>query len=154
MPAQMPFEPDEVPYALPQIARLQEGVKAEFDLISGRMSWLVVSESFIFSAFATAVANYRPDHSLRGPLLFLIMVMPLVGILMSASVYLAILAGHQAMATLKDQRERMVAALPPRLLIDLISTHSPEQRWGNLPTHVIPPVLLVVWTVAFVLLIT
>ena len=56
------FEPDDVAYVLSQIARLGEGLKAEFDLIAGRMSWLMISESFIFSAFATALANYRPDH--------------------------------------------------------------------------------------------
>jgi hypothetical protein len=44
------FEPGDVPHVLSQIARLGEGLKAEFDLITGRMSWLVIAESFIFSA--------------------------------------------------------------------------------------------------------
>jgi hypothetical protein len=57
-----PFDSVEVAHALTQIARLVEGVKAEFDLIAGRMSWLVISESFIFSAFATALASFRVDH--------------------------------------------------------------------------------------------
>jgi hypothetical protein len=56
------FDPGNVPHVQPHIARLGEGRKAEFDLIAGRMSWLVISESFLFSAFATAIANYRPDH--------------------------------------------------------------------------------------------
>jgi hypothetical protein len=38
------FDPVEVPNALAQIARLAEAVKWEFDLIAGRMTWLVVSE--------------------------------------------------------------------------------------------------------------
>jgi hypothetical protein len=57
-----PFDPGEIPHALTQLVRLAEGVKSEFDLIAGRMSWLVIAESFIFSAFATAISSYRPDH--------------------------------------------------------------------------------------------
>jgi hypothetical protein len=38
------FGPGDVPHALSQIARLGEGLKAEFDLLAGRMSWLVMSE--------------------------------------------------------------------------------------------------------------
>src|SRR5262245_13896751 len=41
------FETSDVPHVLSQIARLGEGLKAEFDLIAGRMTWLVISESFI-----------------------------------------------------------------------------------------------------------
>jgi hypothetical protein len=51
------FNPDEIPNALAQIARLTEGVKAEFDLIAGRMSWLAIAESFIFGAFAAACGS-------------------------------------------------------------------------------------------------
>ena len=66
------FETGDIPHVLSQIARLGEGLKAEFDLIAGRMSWLVIAESFIFSAFATATASYRPDHPLAGMLRYLI----------------------------------------------------------------------------------
>ena len=64
-----------LPHALTQIARLAEGVKSEFDLIAGRMSWLVIAESFIFSAFATALSSYRPDHRMARELIYLIWVM-------------------------------------------------------------------------------
>jgi hypothetical protein len=66
------FETGDIPHVLSQIARLGEVLKAEFDLIAGRMSWLVIAESFIFSAFATATASYRPDHPLAGMLRYLI----------------------------------------------------------------------------------
>jgi len=140
-----PFDAADIPHALTQIARLAEGVKAEFDLIAGRMSWLVIAESFIFSAFATAIASYRSDHNLAGALRYLIYIMPLVGMLLAVCVYVAILAAHRAVDTLKGQRDRMIECLPTRLRIDLISKRSREQRWGNLPTHVIPPVLFLVW---------
>jgi hypothetical protein len=144
------FEPGDVPYVLAQIARLGEGLKAEFDLIAGRMSWLVISESFIFSAFATALASYRPDHPAIGGLLFLAWVLPFVGMILAVTVYLAIVAALSAIDTLKGQRDRMMARLPVQLRIDLISARSRQQWWGNVPAHVLPPVLLLVWALALV----
>ena len=146
-----PFEPGDIPHALAQITRLHEGVKAEFDLIAGRMSWLVIAESFIFSAFATAISNYRQDLRLARELAYLICVLPFVGILLAACVYVSILAAHYALDNLKTQRERMVKRLPRGLWVDLISSHSRVQWWGNLPTHVLPPVLSLIWVGALAL---
>ena len=143
------FASGDVPYVLAQIARLGEGLKAEFDLIAGRMSWLVISESFIFSAFATAVANYRPDHPFVGGLRFLAWVLPFVGMILAICVYVAILAAHSAIDAMKQQRDRMMGGLPTHLRIDLISMRSRQQRWGNLPAHVLPPAFLIVWAVAY-----
>jgi hypothetical protein len=137
--------PDDIPHALAQITRLHEGVKAEFDLGAGRMSWLMIAESFIFSAFATAVANYRPDHQMARELAYLISVLPFVGMLLAVCVYVAILAAHRALDNLKTQRDRMMKRLPRGLWIDLISSRTSVQWWGNLPTHVLPPVLFLIW---------
>jgi hypothetical protein len=150
VPATAPFEPGDIPNALAQVARLHEGVKAEFDLIAGRMSWLVIAESFIFSAFAGAISSYRTDHPRIGELKYLILVLPFVGMFLSACVYTAILAAHSAIGILKCERDRMIARLPSGLQIDLISNASRVQWWGNLPTHVIPPVLFLIWAGAIV----
>jgi hypothetical protein len=139
------FEPGDVPHVLSQIARLGEGLKAEFDLIAGRMSWLVIAESFIFSAFATVMVSYRADHPLIGVLRYLAWVLPFVGMFLAVCVYVAILAALSAVDTLKNQRDRMMAGLPGQLRIDLISAQSRMQWWGNLPTHIIPPVLFLIW---------
>jgi hypothetical protein len=139
------FEPGDVPFALAQITRLHEGVKAEFDLIVGRMNWLMIAESFIFSAFATAVANFRPEHLLARELAYLVYVLPFVGMLLAVCVYVSILAAHRALDSLKTQRDRMLRRLPRGLWIDLISSRTPVQWWGNLPTHVLPPVLFLIW---------
>ena len=50
------FEQGDIPHVLSQIARLGEGLKAEFDLIAGRMSWLIIAESFVFSAMGVQFA--------------------------------------------------------------------------------------------------
>ena len=143
------FELADIPHALAQIARLGEVLKAEFDLLAARMSWLMIAESFIFSAFATAIASYRPDHPAVNVLRYLALVLPLVGMLLAACVYVAILAAGNAVHILKRQRDRMMAGLPPQLRIDLISASSRQEWWGNLPPVVIPPVLFLIWAVAF-----
>jgi hypothetical protein len=147
-----PFDPTEVPNALAQIARLGEGVKSEFDLIAGRMTWLVVSESFIFSAFATVLSTYRPEHHHAPVLLYVLWVMPFTGMFLSAAVYVAIIAAHIALSSLKVQRDQMIEHLPSELRIDLISTRSPVQWWGNVPTHIIPPVFIIIWAGALAML--
>ena len=43
----------------------------------------------------------------------------------------------------------MMAGLPAQLRIDLISARSHQQWWGNLPAYVLPPVLFLVWAVAY-----
>jgi hypothetical protein len=144
------FEPADVPHALSQIARLGEVLKAEFDLLAARMSWLVIAESFIFSAFATASASYRPDHPAVSVLRYLVWVLPFVGMLLAVCVYVAIFAAQSAVRSLKRQRERMMAGLPPHLQIDLISATSREEWWGNVPPLVIPPVLFLIWVGALV----
>jgi hypothetical protein len=135
---------------LVQIARLGEALKAEFDLIAARMSWLVIAESCIFSAFATPLANNRPQQTAVIGLRFLAWILPFVGMILAACVYVAILAALSAIDTLKSQRDRMMTGLPAHLRIDLISARSGQQWWGNVPAHVLPPVLFLVWAVVYV----
>jgi hypothetical protein len=66
------------------------------------------------------------------------------------TVYLAILAALSAIDSLKRQRDRMMAGLPAQLRIDLMSARSRQEWWGNVPAHVLPPVLFLVWAVAYV----
>ena len=105
----------------------------------------VIAESFIFSAFATVMVSYRADHPLIGVLRYQAWVLPFVGMFLAVCVYVAILAALSAVDTLKNQRDRMMAGLPGQLRIDLISAQSRMQWWGNLPTHIIPPVLFLIW---------
>jgi hypothetical protein len=48
----------------------------------------------------------------------------------------------------------MIAGLPAQLRIDLISAQSRQQWWGNLPAHVLPPTLFLVWALMYVFTLT
>jgi hypothetical protein len=137
--------PGDIDRILIQVSRLADGVKSEFDLIAGRMTWLVIGESFIYSAFATSSASYSPDHRFAHSLLYLVWVLPFTGMLLAICVYMAILAAFSSINRLKDQRDRMIGRLPDYLQIDLIATSSRQQLWGNTPAHIIPLALFVTW---------
>ena len=145
-----PFADTDIPYGLTQLGRLADADRAELDLIGMRLSWLVIGESFIFSAFATAVSAYDPSRKLALALLYIIWVMPLLGMLLAGCVYVAILAAQSAGDRLKEQRDRLMERLPQHLRISLISTKSREHWWGNVPPRVIPPVIFLVWLGALV----
>jgi hypothetical protein len=68
---------------------------------------------------------------------------------LAVCVYAAILAALSAIDKLKRQRDRMMAGLPVLLRIDLIAARSRHEWWGNVPAHVIPPVLFLVWAVTY-----
>lgn len=70
---------------------------------------------------------------------------------LAVCVYAAVLAALSAVNTLKNQRDRMMAGLPSQLQIDLISAQSRRQFLGNLPAYLIPPVLFLVWAVAYLI---
>jgi hypothetical protein len=144
----LPFEPADYPYILTQLNRLGQAVDKELDLINYRMMWIVVSESFIFSGFATAAVNYVPDRLfLKTVVGYLLVLMPLLGIFLVSIAIPAIKAAHSAVRRLKDQRDSLERRLPEHLRITLISSKDRENWMGNLPPRFIPWAILLIWLV-------
>ena len=142
----MSFDPAEYPYLLTQLTRLSGAVDKELDLINYRMMWIVVSESFIFSAFATSVINYDPDRMFFQAVVgFLLVLLPLLGIFLSGIAIPAIRAAHSAVRRLKAQRDALELALPEHLRITMIAWADKENRLGNLPARFIPWAIIGIW---------
>jgi len=139
---------DEAVLLLSQLTRIGVAIDKELTLISERMTWLVVSESFMFSAFTTAVANQEKAIVLNtvGYL------MPLVGLLLALLVYPGLLAAHFTAKWLKDERHRFELRLPEDLQVKLLATKR-EHVLGSVPAFVIPVVLFLVWSVIIVVLV-
>lgn len=153
----MDYERDDTSHILTQLGRFDDAIKAEFDLIGLRMTWLVVSESFIFTAFSIAVSNYRQESSgivliLPDALHYLIWALPILGMLMASLVYIAIIAAHSAIYRLKNQRDGMTERLPLHLMIRPISRGDIQHRLGNIPPWGIPPLLFLAWALALCVL--
>ena len=141
-----PCQSEDIGFVLTQIGRLCEAIKAEFDLVGVRMTWLVTSEAFLFAAFATCVMNLKgKDHALPTTIRLLIGMLPILGMIIALLVHIAIRAAHRATERLKADREALMGALPAHLRISLISSRDPEHSAGNLPAKNIPMLIVVVW---------
>jgi hypothetical protein len=147
-----PFAEKDMLHGLTQLGRVADAVRAEIDLVGMRLTWLVIAESFICSAFAVAVASYDPSRILAEVLRYRLWTMPLVGMLLAGCVYVGILAAHRAGEQLMAQREQLMERLPAHLRIRFISSQSREYWWGNVPPRIIPPLIFVVWLGALICL--
>jgi hypothetical protein len=149
MPYSDPSNPtrDEPTQLLAQLARIGLAIDKELTLISERMSWLVISESFIFSAFTVAVANFEKAVVLHA----LAYLTPLVGSLLTLLVYPALLAVHSTATRLKGERGRFEFKLPEALQVKLLASER-EHFGGSVPAFAIPVMLILAWSVILIVL--
>jgi hypothetical protein len=139
--------PGETALLLTQLTRIGVAIDKELTLMSERMSWLVISESFIFSAFTVAFAN----HEKGAVLVAVSCLMPIVGFLMALLVYPGLLAAHTTAKWLKAERHHYELRLPEGLQVKL---RAPTRAHflGSVPAFVIPVMLLSVWTVIIIVM--
>jgi hypothetical protein len=143
-----PGNPELVNQTLVQLGRLGEAISKEYTLVSDRMTWLVISNSFMFSAFTTAVSNYgKGEQPLSLLLLLVIYGIPFLAIAMCLLVLGAIYAAHAAAKRLKKSRKKFEKTLPKYLRIKLVSSKDHEHILGNLPPYIIPILLGITWMV-------
>jgi hypothetical protein len=128
-----------------RLNRLDSNIKAEFDLIGHRMTWLVISQSFLFSAFSLAAANPTGPHVLR----ILLWLLPSLGTVASITVYLAILAAHSVIRKVKKDRRPLEEVANKKFGLELDSCG--DDRWehvvGNVPSLLIPPAIIIAWII-------
>lgn len=136
---------DAISQVLTQLTRVGFAIDKELTLISERMSWLVISESFIFSAYTVAMANMEKSRTLG----LLAWGMPVVGLLLALLVYPALLAADNAARRLKKVRQQFEQKLPEDLQLNLLATDR-EYFWGSIPAFVIPVMLILVWALIIV----
>lgn len=138
---------------LTQLGRYDEAISKEFTLVSDRMVWFVTSESFIFGAFAAVAGYYETNTDKHLRLLSVLRVtLPLLGVVMAAAVIPAISAAHQAAHLLKHRRARLEARLAPHLRATPVTTSAQQHRRGNLPSGLLPYVILAAWVVLLVVM--
>lgn len=133
---------EEIKYRLDRLDAL---IKFEFDLIGYRMTWLVVSQSFLFTAFSVAASNHM-NHPILGRMLWLL---PSVGICVSAIVYFAILAAHSVVRKLKGIRKPLEETANKQFSCEKASVEA--DRWehmlGNVPPYTVPLILTLAWAI-------
>ena len=142
----MPCQKDDLPHFLTQIGRVSDAVKAEFDLIGTRMTWLVISQSFMFATFATAAANVAlPNREFSTVLKYLVVMIPVLGVTFAILVGLAIGTAHSVAIEMKNQRDKLINELPENLRITLVPSRDKAHQNGNLPAAYVPWLLVAAW---------
>ncbi|MFY9825173.1 MAG: hypothetical protein WAM82_27595 [Thermoanaerobaculia bacterium] len=148
-----PLDKDDYSHAIDQLSRLDGAIEKEFTLVSDRMTWMVISEAFIFCAFSTATTSRATAGSLKTVVDCLLILMPFLGLFLAFIVMPAIFAAHQAIQKLKNKRCSLEERLPYKLRIELVSAQDTEHSRGNIPPRWVPSFIVGVWMVLLAALI-
>ena len=137
--------PEISPVDLYRLIRSQ--IEHEDNLNSQRLTWFVASQSFLFTAYAIVVSNFRntsyswADNHLH----LLVLLIPIVSILTCLLIYLTILAGAIAMKNLRRLYEPyenlIVRTLPP------VQGYRLTQLFGQAGPLGLPPIFIAIWLI-------
>lgn len=121
-------------------------IEHEDNLISQRLSWLLASQAFLFTAYAITLNGPVQLHSqtYERHVGLLILMLPIIGIATAVLIWVAILAGLSAMQSLRKDFRRSVENVLPEG-VPAIQTSGAVLLAGHLGPVVIPMVFLVVW---------
>jgi hypothetical protein len=124
---------------------LRDQLQHEDNLITQRLSWLMGSQAFLFTAYAIVLNGpERPKNALIGSLQdYLLGTLPAVGLLSAALIYMSIIAG--AIAMLNIHRSA-------RNFCDDAAVRFPPLRGRRLTRYMgfaspflSPPIFIIVW---------
>jgi hypothetical protein len=125
---------------------VREQIEHEDNLTTQRLTWLVASQSFLFTAFAILVnapmTSKWPILTLKQEQVF--QLIPIVGFASSLLIYLSIIAGLLAMSRLRAHWARNTcagecAALPP------VQSSLLSRTLGTLTPAALPPGFMLIW---------
>lgn len=124
-------------------------IRTNLDLISQRMGWLLISQSFLFTAFALAAAHVQSPVSDRLSLNIFVHLVPVLGLVTAVFVGLSLLAAIRVVWTMKAARGRIEAKLIHALEQAYGSASVPRTSlvdWiGHAPAFAVPPLFAAAW---------
>jgi hypothetical protein len=136
-----------------RLIRADAQIKTEFDLIGHRVSWLLVSNSFLFAALVVGLGNSSADVTNRRIVGVLLWALPLIGLASSTLVALAVLAAHDVIKDLKVERGKLEEEAYQLYRYERLGVQ--VKSWphlvGNWPPILMPPLLMVIWAISLYL---
>jgi hypothetical protein len=134
--------------------RIDKQLEIELNLISARMSWLVISESFLFNAFVGAGGDYIKPPAVGIAIQLVVAVM---GFLIATFVKSAVNAALEVIDQRKDQRgpieQRLLAlmsATDKAVTLPSVSRADIRSEHGDVPAKRIPSLLMAGWVILVV----
>ena len=131
--------------------RIDKQLEIEFNLITARMSWLVISESFLFNAFVGAGGDYiKPP----GVGIAIQLVVAVMGFLIAKFVNSAVQAALGVIVQRKNEREPIEKKLEesmkvraPDIALPSVSLNDIQHEAGSIPARRIPSLLMIGWVI-------
>jgi len=129
--------------------RLDMMIKTNLDLISHRMGWLLISQSFLFTAFALAAAHVRNPQAEQLAIAHFLHLIPLLGLTTCGLVGLSLAAVVRVIWRLKATRSKVEAeltrAFEERFGAASVARTSPSDWIGYAPALVVPSLFAAAW---------
>ena len=136
---------------LDQYRLLRQQIEHEDNLISQRLSWLLVSQSFLFTAYAISLngpvqMRMKPYESTVN---LLILLLPLVSILSAVLIWLAVMAGVWTMAKLR-RRYALTVNAALRNAVPPVQSTGGALVLGHFAPVFLPALFIVIWMLLMV----
>ena len=101
----------------------------------------------MFAAFVVGLNNLSPDAGIQKLIRILVLALPIIGLVSSVLVALAVRAAHEVVHELKMARDRIEEEASRTYAYERIGVHI--KSWphivGNWPPVLLPPLFAVVW---------
>lgn len=130
-----------------RLGRFDGQIRIEFELIGHRMTWLVISQSFLFSAFATTLGLADRADGVGHATKALRLLLPWLGMLAALLAGIAIAAAHAVIIRLKGRRDDLEQEAERAFGYDRlgVSGSTWPHLFGNAASVLLPWVLVAVW---------
>jgi len=147
---------DDIPALCSLGALVESKIAHEINLTGYRMTWMVVSESFLFSAFAV-ILGIAPS-TMPTTARWLAVCLPFLGILLAFAVWPSLFAAgrvEHALLELRGSIDEELKRLAFGNWVNLgLASREPTLRytisWGEIPRRYVPGLLILGWVVALV----
>lgn len=158
-PGNAPPDPAAYDYWFKLASLVEAKLQYEGGWTAHRMMWLVVSQSFLFSAFAATVQNGRPQFRMDLPASWLAWLLPVLGLVHATAAGLSMRSSRKvdhAILVGRGRIEERLRGLPgmehmPLLGYDNRTGPLRNTIWmGSLASRTIPVTLMLAWALVLI----
>lgn len=143
----MPTENSNPPSPVERYHILRDQIQHEDNLTTQRLSWLLASQAFLFSAYAIVLngPEHAPTAFVAEQRSWLLGAVPLLGFTSAALIYVSILAGVVALRNLHRLAEPICTTAPGGAEYPPIQGSNLTRLFGLASPLLVPPIFAGVW---------
>lgn len=137
-----------------RLTRIETHLKNEFDLIGQRVSWLLATNAFLFTALMLNINHLNDEHApYTLTIKYASILLAILGIGSSFLTFLSILGAYIVVHKVKKTRKHVEADAATQFQHDLIGVHNEDcPHWmGHIAPFLLPWLLIVVWMLILIL---